>query len=142
MFGGTWLIVGKSKVWREINHIIEVKGGAFTENLLMTKVNYDERKVKVTCVDAMTGRGIQNCYLELNKEQVIAPEEGITQANGSANFHIKQTGIHQIRTKAVGYVPFTKTINYTKGFLKMHPETEVYNITIPLMPIEGLEQDV
>ena len=53
MFGGTWLVVAKSKYWREINQIIEVRGGAFEENIAMSKVTYEERKVRVICMDAL-----------------------------------------------------------------------------------------
>lgn len=99
-----------------------------------TNQNFTLIKFNVFCV--VEDSPLTNVYLELHKENLQQPEEGLSDANGEAVFKFKDGGIHHIRAEKQGYFPVFKTINLTKAFL----ESGHLEINIPMIR-DDIEDD-
>ena len=80
----------------------------------------------------MTGKPIKSVFFELYKENLMQPEEGLTDDSGTYTFKIKDIGTHYITASKVGYERLIKKVNFTKGFL-MSEESGTYRITVPMI---------
>ena len=82
----------------------------------MKESNKDVAQLNVSAVNTLSGKHISNVVLELWKENIQMPEEGLTEQSGNYVFPLKVMGIHYINAKKVGYIPLVKKLNFTKGF--------------------------
>ena len=135
LMNGNYLINVRAKGYKEINEVVRINGAATTDyKYIMKDANKEVPKIIIETVCVNEGTKVKNVFLELWKENLQTPEEGLSNDNGQFVYDIKHIGIHYIHAKKVGYVPLLKKINFTKGFLESQ-EGNAYKIVVPLMKV-------
>ena len=125
----------KAKDKKEINEVISIGSGAQTNysyNLESAFLNVPA--LTVTTINAKGKKAIPNVFLELLKENLSTPEEGLSNEHGQYQFNLRNVGIHYISARKEGYLPVQKKINFTKGFFERDKQdTNFFNVNIPLI---------
>lgn len=135
---GSYLINVKAKGFKEINSVIHINSNTptFYDFQMIKQVQANQISIKIQTFCATDGDSIPNVYLQLQKENLQQPEEGLTDNDGKTVLKFKDIGIHYIRAEKQGYLPLVKKINLTKDFI----EKGYNHISIPLIK-DDLEDD-
>jgi len=72
-------------------------------------------------------------FFELWKDQTSSPEEGLSDEQGLFVFKVRQVGVVTVVARKSGYIPISKKVNFTKGFIF---NTEDHLVMVPMVKEE------
>ena len=78
-------------------------------------------------------------FFELWKDQTSSPEEGLSDEQGLYVFKVRQVGIVTIVARKSGFVPLSKNVNFTKGFIL---NTEDHLVMVPMVREEPHDANI
>ena len=96
-------------------------------------VNQSIPELRVQAINLQTGAPLKNVFFELWKDQTSSPEEGLSDEQGLFVFKVRQVDIITIVARKSGFVPISKNINFTKGFIL---NTEDHLVMVPMVKEE------
>lgn len=98
-------------------------------------------KLTVRAQDIHSGEGVVDAFIQLKKEGFSVVEEGLCDQNGQFTFSLRTQGVHQLQVSKAGFVEFSKSINFGKGFLQNPSEDGSYHVTLPLLRAQSLQEE-